>query len=130
MTNEWYWKSYSTGGIRGFFGKSTTDASASWLRPDEFYRYFTMPGKNNGVAFMPKGSDLSNVPNGVKPGDIIAFNNFNDVPKGYINHVAIVTSIQSDGIHYSGHTNSRSDVSLSTTQKGFNGDIYIIKLRY
>ncbi|NLB81911.1 MAG: hypothetical protein GX800_09975 [Clostridiaceae bacterium] len=131
MTNEWNWKSYSTGGVRGIFGKSTTDATASWLRPDEFYRYFTSGDRSDGVAYMAKGSDFSTVPGGILPGDVIAYSNFDDVPPGYINHLGIVTSIQGDGIHLSGHTNARTDESLSSILgSSFNGDIYIIRIRY
>ena len=130
MTDEWYWNSYTTGGFRGFFGKSTTDASATWLNPDPFYRYFIQNGRNVGINYIPKGTDLSLVPNGVLPGDVIAFNNFSDVSPGIINNLGIVTSIQADGIHYSGHSNKREDASLHETQKGFNGDIYIIRIGY
>ncbi len=127
MTEGWYWKSYFA---LDFLNRSITDASPSWLQPDPFYRYFTEKENATVIGYIPKGTSLNVVPNGVMPGDVIAFNKFDDAPQGYINHIGIVTSIQDDGIHYSGHSGTRTDYPLWQAVPDYNGDIYIVKINY
>lgn len=73
MIDEWNWKGYSlTDGFRGEIGKPTTYATESWLRPDELYRYFTQNNRCSGVSYITAKSEIPNLINTVKPGDIVA----------------------------------------------------------
>jgi signal peptidase I len=77
-------------------------------------------------------ADIPKVAAYVKPGDVIVFNNFDDVPKGVINHVAIVTKVENGEIFYSGHSTIRNNESLEEvlTRDGYRGDLYFIHIKY
>lgn len=101
MSKEWYWNGFSRDGW--MLGKTTVDASAAWLRPDELYRYFSKPENSYGVSYITSVDEIPKIAERVRPGDVIAFNNLGEgVPKGYINHVAIVTGVNNGEIYYSG----------------------------
>jgi len=69
----------------------------------------------------------------VKPGDVIAFNNLGEnISKGEINHVAIVTKVENGEIFYSGHSTIRNNASLEKvlTRDGYRGGLYFIHIKY
>lgn len=113
-------------------GKPTTYATEAWLRPDALYRYFTQNNRCSGVSYITDKSEIPNVINAVKPGDIVAYNNFDEVAKGEINHVAIVTSVSDGEIRIAGHSNTRHDESLYKIMEKtkYNGDIYFVHVNY
>jgi cell wall-associated NlpC family hydrolase len=138
MSEGWNWKGISYEGWRGVAKDVGIDHPAvlttpSWVQPDALYRYFSQPGRCYGVSYITSVDDIPRVAAYIKPGDIIAFNNLGeDNPKGYINHVAIVTEVKNGEIYYSGHTDARNNDPLSVilTRQNYQGDLYFIHVNY
>ncbi|MBU2700526.1 hypothetical protein Ga0466249_001618 [Sporomusaceae bacterium BoRhaA] len=133
MTDEWNWKGITYEGYRAWFGKITVNATPAWINPDPLYRYFSKLENSYGVSYLTSVDEISTIAADVKPGDVIAFNNLGEnVPKGQINHVAIVDSIENGEIYYCGHTTNRKHRSLREvfTEDKYQGDIYFIHINY
>lgn len=110
----------------------TVNATPAWINPDPLYRYFSKPENSYGVSYLASVDEISMIAAVVKPGDVIAFNNFDEVPRGVINHVAIVDRVENGEIYYCGHTTARYDWSLRKifTDDHYRGDIYFIHINY
>ena len=152
MTKEWYWRAYldpqstydgtfsimdeqgnlTYEGIRAMLGKPSVDATKSWLQPDALFRYFSQPGRSYGVSRIISVDEIPRVAAYIRAGDIIAFDNFDEGnPRGYINHVAMVTGVEDGKILYSGHTEDRQNASLQEIlQDKYRGHIYFIHVNY
>ena len=117
MDSEWWYD----------FKRSYRENSAAWGVADNLYRYL-INTKKFSVSYIPKDSDVSNVVDECRVGDVIAYNNWDDVAVGVINHTAIISKIENGVIFYCGNTNDRVDEEF--TNRGFNGDIYIVHIKY
>ncbi len=116
MDSEWW------------YNFETNDSSRAWGLADNLYRYLTDTLGFNNVSYIPNGSDIFRVADSVNPGDVIAWNNFDEVKKGKINHLAIVSYVENGNIYYCGNTYGRYDELLRNDN--LNGDLYIVHLNY
>jgi len=131
---KWYWEGIYHDGLRGLLGRQTVVASASWLEPNALVEYFLQPQNSYGISKISSVDEISNIAGSVMPGDIIGFNNTGEgQPKGYINHVGIVSRVVDGVIYFCGHSNSRNDEPLQEVLKegdGYQGNIYFIHVKY
>ncbi len=109
------------------FNRPFRENSAAWGVADNLYRYLT--GVHGfSISYIANKGDISNVANTCSPGDVIAWNNLDDVAPGIINHTAIISKVENGIIYYCGNTSDRTNRNL--TNDTLNGDLYIVHIKY
>ena len=109
------------------FDRSYRENSAAWGVADDMYRYLTGT-LGFSVSYIPNKGDIFEIADRVNPGDVIGWNNFDEVPRGVINHMAIVSYTEDGNIYYCGNTEARVDKLLMNSD--LNGDLYIVHVQY
>lgn len=109
------------------YNRKHFENSAAWGVADNLYRYLT---KTLGfsVSYVGNKGEISSIYSKVQIGDVIAWNNLDDVAPGVINHTAIVSKVQDETIYYCGNTSDRHDYPLSNSN--LNGSLYFVHIKY
>lgn len=117
MDSEWWYD----------YNRFYRENSAAWGVADNLYRYLT-DTLGFSVSYVGNKGDISSVVHKVNPGDVIAWNNLDDVPAGVINHTAIVSKVENGKIYYCGNTSDRHNYLLDNSK--LNGSLYFVHMLY